>query len=135
MAKVFDPTRKKYIELTPEELVRQKFIRFLQSKGYPVTNIRTEQTLTVGQKKFRADIVVYYRQKPIMLVECKSPKVKLSQDTLEQIWKYNYAIGAKFLVLTNGKNILFCKIENNHCKFLQEFLTWQQITEHCSSDC
>ncbi len=135
MAKIFDPTRKKYIELKPEEAVRQHFVKFLQSKGYPITNIRTEQTLTVGQKKFRADIVVYYKQKPLMLVECKSPKVKLSQDTLEQIWKYNYAIGAKFLVLTNGKNILFCKIENNQCKFLHEFLTWQQITEQYCSDC
>ncbi len=129
MGKLFDPTRKKYIEATPEELVRQWFIKFIEAKGYPITNIKTEQQLQLAGKVFRADIVVYHNGKPVLLVECKAPHIKLSKDTLEQIWKYNYVLGAKFLVLTNGKNILFCKTKGNECDFLDKFLTWSELLE------
>ena len=129
MAKIFDTTRKKYVEATPEEVVRQWFIKFLESLGYPVANISTEQQLQLAGKLFRADIVVYHDGKPVMLVECKAPNVKLSRETLEQIWKYNYVLGAKFLVLTNGKNILFCKTVENDCEFLNKFLTWRELLD------
>ncbi len=127
MAKIFDPTRKKYVKATPEEIVRQKFVKFLLSKGYPITNIRTEQTLELAGKQFRADIVVYKNSEPVMIVECKAPDVKINASTLEQAWIYNYVLEAKYLVLTNGNTILLCKVAGGQCQFLSEFLTYEQL--------
>ena len=54
---VFDPIRKKYIILSPEEWVRQNFIQFLiNEKGYPQSLISVERGIDVGNTKKRCDI-------------------------------------------------------------------------------
>ena len=76
---VFDEIRKKRILLTPEEWVRQNCIQFLiKDKKYPKTLISVEKKISINSLTKRYDIVVYKSSGEIMiLIECKSPKVKI----------------------------------------------------------
>ena len=101
---IFDVIRKKYIVCTPEEWVRQHFVNHLiHDLKYPKALFKVESGLSFNHLQKRSDIVVHDRDgKPWMLVECKSPTIKLSQKAFNQIAVYNMNIGAKFLVITNG---------------------------------
>jgi predicted type IV restriction endonuclease len=101
---IFDIIRKKYIVLTPEEWVRQHFIHFLISDlKYPRSLFRIEGALSYNRMQKRSDILVRNREgKPWMLVECKSPAIKLTQKAFNQIAVYNMTIGATYLAVTNG---------------------------------
>lgn len=102
---IFDPARKKYVRLTPEEWVRQNFMRYLcQEKGYPLSRMAIEKRLKspLGLVR-RADIVVYDRRtRPDIIVECKAPSVPVTQETMDQVVRYNGVLGARILCLTNG---------------------------------
>lgn len=102
---IFDPARKKYVRLTPEEWVRQNFMRYLcQEKGYPLSRMAVEKRLKspLGLVR-RADIVVYDRHtRPDIIVECKAPSVPVTQETMDQVMRYNGVLGARILCLTNG---------------------------------
>jgi len=101
---IFDRIRKKYIVLTPEELVRQHIINYLiTEKGYPATLISVEMPLRYGRMGKRSDLLVSDRNgQPLMLVECKAPEVAITQKVFEQIAVYNLAIQAPYLMVTNG---------------------------------
>lgn len=101
---VFDPLRKKFLILTPEEWVRQHIINYLIThKQYPKSLFSLEKGLKYNQIQKRFDILVLDRKgQPFLLVECKAPEIKLSQKTAEQIAVYNKTIGARFLAISNG---------------------------------
>jgi hypothetical protein len=101
---IFDVIRKKYIVLTPEEWVRQHFLHYLLTElMYPRALVRIEGGLTYNTLSKRSDIVVFDRQgKPWMLIECKSPDLQLSENTLHQASAYNATLKAKYLTVTNG---------------------------------
>lgn len=101
---IFDGIRKKYIVLTPEEWVRQHFIHYLiQEKKYPKSLIKVEGGLIYNQLQKRTDIVVFNRDgNPWMIVECKSPTVPVSPDTLTQASIYNATLKGEFITVTNG---------------------------------
>lgn len=101
---IYDPVRKKYLVLTPEEWVRQNFVQFLiREKGYPKNLLHIEATLTVYGKSLRSDIIVYNRDmKPLVLVECKAPNIAITEETFYQAATYNIQTGAPYLILTNG---------------------------------
>jgi len=121
---VFDAVRKKYLILTPEEWVRQHFIHYLNSeKKYPLGLMGVEQMVKYNEQSTRADIVLYNAEgKPNMIVECKAPKVKITQDAFNQIAKYNFKLRVDFLVVTNGMQHFCCAMdyENNKITFLEE---------------
>jgi predicted type IV restriction endonuclease len=96
--------RKKYVVLTPEEWVRQHFVHFLiNDLKYPRSLFRLEGALTYNSLQKRSDILIRDREgKPWMLIECKSPAIKLTQKAFNQIAVYNMTIGATFLAVTNG---------------------------------
>lgn len=101
---IFDPIRKKFVQLTPEEWVRQHFINYLmEHKSVPAGLIGVEVALKLNGVNHRADIVVYSRQgKPLAIIECKAPEVELSNSVIDQIGRYNIHFQAKYLFLTNG---------------------------------
>ena len=121
---VFDAVRKKYFILTPEEWVRQHFIYFLNAeKKYPLGLMGVEKLVKYNDMRTRADIVLYNNQgRPNMIVECKSPKVKITQDTFNQIAKYNSHLKVQYLVVTNGIKHYCCEIKYDtyKIKFLEE---------------
>ncbi|MDP7196703.1 MAG: type I restriction enzyme HsdR N-terminal domain-containing protein [SAR202 cluster bacterium] len=121
---VFDIVRKKYFVLTPEEWVRQHFIHFLNiEKKYPLGLMRVEKIIKYNNLRTRADIVLYNTDgKPNMIVECKAPNVKITQDSFNQIAKYNFQLRSEFLVVTNGLQHFCCKMEykRNEIKFVED---------------
>ncbi|MGB0891301.1 MAG: type I restriction enzyme HsdR N-terminal domain-containing protein [Flavobacteriaceae bacterium] len=121
---IFDNLRKKYVVLTPEEWVRQHFVEFLiQEKKYPVSLIAIEKQLVINNRKKRTDILIFNSDgKPDIIVECKAPSIKITQDTFDQIARYNLKLKANYLVVTNGLQHYFCQLdtENETYVFLQE---------------
>lgn len=111
---VFDPLRKKYVSLTPEEGVRQGFIEWLSHRrGWPLSLMMSETEIKSGEVKFRCDIVCYDKTlAPQMIVECKAPEIKIGTATFEQIWKYSLILKVKWIVITNGKSTFACRYNN-----------------------
>lgn len=101
---IWDPLRRKEVALTPEERVRQWFIQVLHNDGQvPLHMMMSEHPLELGDKKWRADILVWDRNlRPLMVVECKRPGVELSQKVLDQALRYNIVLGVRYIVITNG---------------------------------
>ncbi len=125
---VFDVIRKKYFVLTPEEWVRQHFIHYLNNeKNYPMGLMGVEKMVKYNALKTRADIVLYTREgKAKMIVECKAPNIKITQDTFNQISKYNFKLKVEYLVVTNGIQHFCCRMdyENNSISFLDDIPTF-----------
>jgi|TARA_B110000879_G_scaffold52918_1_gene75174 hypothetical protein len=121
---IFDEIRKKYIKLTKEEWVRQNCVNFLvKEKKFPQVLINVEKTLKINKLSKRYDIVVYNSDGSIkLLVECKSPEIKITQKTFDQIAIYNMSLNADLLMITNGINHYYCKIDyENQCyKFIND---------------
>lgn len=101
---IFDEIRKRWVVLTPEEWVRQNFLRYLvEVKKYPASLIAVEKEINLGELKKRFDIVVFDRQSlPWMIVECKEMNVVLDKTVLEQALRYNISLQAPFVTVTNG---------------------------------
>jgi type I site-specific restriction endonuclease len=110
---IFDNLRKKYMVLTPEDWVRQHFVQFLiEEKKYPISLIALEKQLTLNNRKKRTDILVFNKEgSPDIIVECKAPKIKITQATFDQIARYNLKLKANFLVVTNGLDHFYCKMD------------------------
>jgi len=109
---IFDIFRKKYVQLTPEEFVRQSFAMYLvREKGYPESLIMTEQSLQLNTLTKRCDILVHKPAgTPVVLVECKAPGVKIGNDTFDQVARYNMVFNVKYLMLTNGMKHFCCLV-------------------------
>lgn len=103
---ILDPIRKIYAALTPEEWVRQNFIHYLvNDRLIPPGLIAVEKHIRVNRLSRRCDLVVYTKTgKPAMVIECKAPGIKISQETLNQAIRYNLTLNIRYLVLTNGLN-------------------------------
>ena len=116
---IFDPIRKKEVVLTPEELLRQLLLQYLlQEKGYPAHRIRSEVGIELNGLKKRCDIVVYDADvRPWMVVECKSPKVAITQAVFEQASRYNLQLKAPFLAVSNGLKSYCCAIDFENASF------------------
>jgi hypothetical protein len=119
--KIYDKVRRKYVECTPEEWVRQNLIDFLVSDyGYLVSRMQVEIGFKINEKEFRLDIICYDKKgNPYLIVECKSPDVKLNQATLNQIGIYNIAQKTQFLLVTNGLDFLVFQTDYTSNKITQ----------------
>ena len=128
---IFDPIRKKYVVLTPEEWVRQNFIQYLiQDRSFPASLIAVEQEFNFNRMKKRSDILVYESTgDPILMVECKSPDTKINERVFEQIGLYNLSYMLPWLVVTNGMQHFCCRLDENTGKyvFMDEIPLWKNI--------
>ncbi|PZR19578.1 MAG: restriction endonuclease subunit R [Flavobacterium psychrophilum] len=121
---IFDEIRKKFIILTPEEWVRQHVVRFLlEEKKYPKSHVNVEKIVKINGLNKRYDIVVFNPDGSILLlVECKAPGVTISQNTFDQIARYNMSLNAVYMMVSNGLNHYFCQMdyEEEKYSFLQD---------------
>ena len=117
---IFDSIRKKWLILTPEEWVRQHCVQYLiNNKGYPIGLIQVEKKLKVNQREKRYDIVCFNQEGKInLLVECKRPDVKITQRTFDQISQYNYALKSDLIMITNGLEHYYCRINFEDKKYV-----------------
>ena len=128
---IFDVLRRKYIALTPEEWVRQHFIHYLiEHKSYPAILLANEVPLQVGEKKVRADSVLYDNQlRPRMIIEYKAPTIPLTQKVFEQISVYNLLLHVDYLIISNGIDTYICKMDydSQTYTFLEAIPDYQDI--------
>lgn len=110
---IFDPIRKKFIILSPEEWVRQNVIQFLiETKGYSPNLINVEKQLRLNNTTKRYDVVVFKSDGSVnIIVECKAPQINITQETFDQIARYNLVSQSDYLMVTNGMEHYYCKID------------------------
>jgi len=119
---ILDTLRRKYVKLTPEEWVRQHFIQYLINEGkYPSGLLGVEVMFSFNKIKRRVDILVHNRLgEPVMIVECKSPDVRINDKVFDQIVCYNIGLKVPYIVVTNGLDHYACKMnyKENRYEFL-----------------
>ncbi len=117
---IFDFIRKKFVILTPEEWVRQNFLKYLvDEKKYPASLIFVEKEFKLNNLSKRSDAVVYNKTgNPVLVVECKAASVKIDQKVFDQIARYNMKLNVSFLIVTNGLEHYCCKIDSEKQKYL-----------------
>ena len=119
---IFDPFRKTWVVLTPEEWVRQNLLQYLvQTLHYPSSLIAVEKEIKLGELSKRFDIVVYKNELPWMIIECKEAKVALNEKPMEQILQYQQVLTAQYLFISNGHETMGAKIESGKMQALQNF--------------
>lgn len=128
---LFDIVRKKNIVITPEEWVRQHFVQYLiHQKSYPKTLIKLEGGHKLNGMPKRSDIVVYNPAgEKILLVECKAPSVTIDQKAFDQVARYNMVHKVKLLVVTNGLQHYYCRIDfgKQAYQFIADLPDFKQI--------
>lgn len=118
---VFDPVRKKWYLIQPEELVRQTLLLYLlDEKKIALQRMAVEKTIHLHHLTRRFDLVYHDKKgKPLLLVECKSPSVALTDKVLEQAVWYNFEVKAPYLLLSNGKQSAWYQVQVNEKKYHQ----------------
>ena len=126
---IWDPLRRKSVRNTPEEAVRQWFISVLhEGMKVPEHMMGSEVSLKVGQKDYRADIVVYDRRAhPVMVVECKRPEVTLDQDVVDQALRYNQQLDVKYIAITNGHKTFIFQRQADGWQFMEKAPMWEEM--------
>ncbi len=104
---LFNPVLRKRYKNRPEERVRLKWVEYLlHETRWKRTRIGFETPVKPrnAEHDLRTDLLLYSdNMKPHILVECKSPSVKLTTSAAEQAARYNSKIGAGYIILTNGR--------------------------------
>ncbi len=129
---IFDDLRKKWLVCTSEEWVRQNLMKFLvETYKYPKGLISIEKGLKVAGRDYRFDALVYSRDfKPLLIIECKAPEIRLGQDVFDQIWNYNYKINAPFFLVTNGLGFIMGKVsKENGVEYFEKPARFTELEE------
>ena len=126
---IWDPLRKKEVALTPEERVRQWCIGVLSSQmEVPMHMMMSEAGFKLGEKQYRADILVYDRKaQPLMVVECKRPEVELTQEVLDQAIRYNMVLNVRYMIITNGTKTFICQKQGGKFAFIENVPTYNEM--------
>ena len=115
---VYDELRNKWLQLTPEENVRQHLWKYLNIEyQYPKSLMVIEKKIIINQLEKRFDLLIYNKSgNPLMIAECKAPTIKLNQSTLEQVLRYNIQLKATYLLITNGIELYCAHIDHKSGK-------------------
>jgi hypothetical protein len=128
---IFDVLRKKFVVLSPEEWVRQHFVHYLiHQKGFPPSLIQLEKPLQYNQLNKRSDIAVYDKTgQARVLVECKAPHVRITQDTFDQLARYNFSLRVNYLIVSNGITHFCCKMDyqNTSYSYLEQIPLYKDL--------
>ena len=125
---VFDGIRKKFVVLTPEEWVRQNAVQFLmREKKYPQSLVNVEKQIRLGDLAKRYDLVVFNPDGTLFLLgECKATSIPLTQDVFDQLARYNQALNAEVLWITNGLRHLCFQVD----KVSEKYILIPEIPEY-----
>ncbi len=128
---ILDTLRRRWVALTPEEWVRQNFVRYLiDDRQFPAALMNNEISLTQNSIKRRCDTLVADQNgNPLVIVEYKAPSIEITQKTFDQIVRYNMVLKAQYLIVSNGLSHYCCKIdyENNSYSFLKEIPCYSEL--------
>jgi len=128
---IFDPLRRKYIALTPEEWVRQHFVNYLINyKNYPASLMANEAGIKLNSLTRRCDTVVYNNQLvPLMIIEYKESKVQITQNVFDQVVRYNSVLKVPYIVVSNGISHYCCRMnyEDQSFEYLTDIPEYQSL--------
>lgn len=143
VTRVYDRLRRKPVALTPEEWVRQHFVDYLINHlGYPEGLLANEVNLTLNSTQRRCDTVLFapagYARyligaaelgnlRPVMIIEYKGPRVKITQQVFDQAARYNLVMGAPFIVVSNGMVHYCCVADGDSYRFLPAIPTYREL--------
>lgn len=120
---IYDLVRKTWLVLTPEEWVRQHFVHyFIKVKNYSPSALILEKKLELNGTTKRIDLLITEKTAPKILIELKAPNITLSEQTFEQIARYNSVIGAEEIILSNGLQHIFAKFSDKGYEFFKREL-------------
>lgn len=139
----FDTYRKRLIEITPEETVRQKIATYFeQNLGVPHDMLMLEVPMCwyVEKAQGRADIIIHqYNQNdniqyPLAVIECKAPDVYITDQTFDQAIRYADCIGANYIIVTNGNEIEIGQYSEEELCYLpmERLMTYEELTGNLS---
>jgi len=117
---IFDEIRKKFVYLSPEEWVRQNFLKYLvNNRKYPPSLISIEKKIKVLKTSKRFDIMIHNQHgNPNIMVECKSYKYNINQNAFDQISRYNLNLNVNIIIITNGISHYYINIDYEKNKFI-----------------
>lgn len=128
---IFDDIRKKYIIISPEEWVRQNFIKYLiQYKNYPKGLIALEKGIKINGNQFRFDALCYDNNaNPLVIIEFKAPKVKITEKVFQQAAIYNMKLKTPYLIMSNGISHYCCKVDfiNKKVEYLKDVPNYNSL--------
>ena len=128
---IFDEFRRRWVVLTPEEWVRQNFLKFLQSaKGFPQTLMAIEKVVKINGLQQRFDLLVYDRKgKPLLAAEFKAPEIAINQAVFDQVIRYNNSLMAPYILVSNGMEHFICRIgfKGGSTEYLKEIPIFNEL--------
>ena len=131
---IWDPVRRKFVALTPEEWVRQHFVNYLVTeKNYPQELLANEVAVKLNGTSKRCDTVAYNRfLAPLMIIEYKAPHIPITQAVFDQIVRYNVALKVEYLIVSNGKMHYCCHVnyKDQSYLFLEDIPDYDSILSH-----
>jgi type I restriction enzyme M protein len=119
--KIYSPLRQKWIQLTPEERVRQEYLLVLIGEyGYSLEQIAEEaQVAGRGSAQARADFLIWRtpeakqrQEHALIVVECKADNVTISLKDYEQGANYAQYEHARFFVTHNHRETKYWKVDD-----------------------
>lgn len=123
--KIFCPLADSWHIETPEEKVRQEYIKILvEDYGYSLDQMAQEIKVNNsqrGQGKARADIVIWKSKQDkieskaaFIVVECKAENVRIREEDYYQGYNYASWAGASFFVTTNEKETKYFNVDKDY---------------------
>ena len=115
-ARIFDPVRRSWVSLTPEEWVRQHCLNWLLQRGYPLGRCSVERRVDGRARAAAQRFDLLWRDarlEPFLLIECKSASTPINDDTLRQTAWYNLTLKAPYILLTNGRMAFCARVEDH----------------------
>lgn len=122
---IFCPLKNDWHIETPEEKVRQEYIKQLvQDYGYSLEQMAQEVKVNNsqrGQGKARADIVIWRSKEDkeeskaaFIVVECKAESIHIREEDYYQGLNYASWAGASFFVTTNEKETKYFNVDKEY---------------------
>jgi type I restriction enzyme M protein len=118
---IFSPLRQKWVQLTPEERVRQEFLFVLINEyGYFLDQIDEETPVTSrGSAQARADFLIWrtpeakkQQEHALIVIECKADNVNISLKDYVQGANYAQYEHARFFVTHNHRETKYWKVDD-----------------------
>jgi hypothetical protein len=113
--KIFDPVRKKWVVLTPEEWVRQYYIAYLNEIcGFPISLMKCETSLGGAGRAKRSDLILHSTSgQVLMLCEFKRKGEKLNDAVIFQAARYNKELKAGIILLSDGESLRVIRVDQS----------------------
>jgi len=120
--KIWSRIRKKWLDETPEERVRQQYLQTLiEEYGYSTNQIAEEEEVTGrGSGQAYADFVVWRTAEdkkddrpPHIIVECKADNVSIDKDDYAQGDNYARLTNAPFFVTHNNQETRYWRVKKD----------------------